>query len=156
MDEAPLFVVTDFNATVFLRRSSDVYDNHLWASEPVWDDQSDPPARAAWVNALQEAAQLRHLKRRLPRTLVPPVGRQAQCSESLTPDLPAATEESAEPGVVPPPLAALLPKRKRGAQQQPPVTEGFSELNAALAEDAGQFPASGSAVKSNRQMSLAL
>ena len=70
MDEAPLLVLTDHNATVFLRRSKDVKDNRLWASKPVWVDQHFPPARAAWVNGLQQAKKLRCLKQALPRTHV--------------------------------------------------------------------------------------
>ena len=71
MDEAPLLVLTDYNATVFLRRSKDVKDNRLWASEPVWVDQHHPPAFAAWINALQQAKNLRCLKQALPRARVP-------------------------------------------------------------------------------------
>ena len=68
LDEAPLLVLTDYNVTIFLRRSGDVKDNRLWASEPVWADQQSPPARAAWLNALQQAHKLRFLKPMLPRT----------------------------------------------------------------------------------------
>lgn len=72
MDEAPLLILTNYHVTISLRRSYDVQDNRLWASEPIWFDQSDPPSRACWVYALQQAEELRELKRRLPRAAVPP------------------------------------------------------------------------------------
>ena len=72
LDEAPLLVLTNYHATVFLRRSGDVRDARLRASEPVWIDQTDPPARACWLHALCQAGELRGLKRQLPRAGVPP------------------------------------------------------------------------------------
>ena len=72
MDEAPLLILTNYHVTVFLKRSEDVQDKRLWASEPIWYDQTDPPARASWVHGLQQAKELRDLKRRLPRAIVSP------------------------------------------------------------------------------------
>ena len=72
MDEAPLLILTNYHVTVFLKRSEDVQDKRLWASEPIWFDQADPPARVSWVHGLQQAQELRHLKHRLPRAVVPP------------------------------------------------------------------------------------
>ena len=124
LDEAPLLVLTDYNVTVFLRRSGDVKDNRLWASELVWADQHNPPARAAWLNALQEAHKLRLLKQMLPRAGVPhtleahqtqprqqqpETQRQQAASESLVPrELRAASNGS----------AAHSRKRKRAEIQQ--------------------------------------
>ena len=72
VDEAPVFVVTSYNVSVFFKRSDAVEDKRLWASEPVWINQSDPPACAMWAHALQKAEELRSLKAVLPRTKVPP------------------------------------------------------------------------------------
>ena len=72
MDEAPLLILTNYHVTVFLKRSEDVQDKRLWASEPIWCDQADPPARASWLHGLQQAQELRNLKQRLPRAVVPP------------------------------------------------------------------------------------
>jgi len=72
MDEAPLLILTNYHVTVFLKRSGNVLDKRLWASEPIWFDQTDPPARASWLHALQQAEELRDLKQRLPRARVPP------------------------------------------------------------------------------------
>lgn len=72
MDEAPLLILTNYHVTVFLKRSENVQDKRLWASEPIWFDQTDPPARASWVHGLQQAEELRDLKQRLPRAIVPP------------------------------------------------------------------------------------
>lgn len=49
-------------------------DKQLWASLPIWYDQSDPPARACWLYAMQLAQELRSLKVKLPRAVVPPAG----------------------------------------------------------------------------------
>ena len=49
-------------------------EERLWASSPIWYDQSDPPAQACWLYALQLAQELRSLKVKLPRAVVPPAG----------------------------------------------------------------------------------
>lgn len=71
LDEAPIFFVTNYHVTVFLKRSTDVMDKRIWASEPIWFDWTDPPARACWVHLLQLAVQMQPLKRSLPRVVVP-------------------------------------------------------------------------------------
>jgi len=72
LDEAPLLILTNYYVTIFLKRSEDVLDKRLWASEPIWFDQTDPSARASWLHGLQQAEELRDLKQRLPRAVVPP------------------------------------------------------------------------------------
>ena len=71
VDEAPVFVLTSYNVSVFFKRSNDVEDKRLWASEPVWINQIDPPACAMWAHALQQAEELRGWKPMLPRAKVP-------------------------------------------------------------------------------------
>lgn len=72
LDEAPIFFLTNYHVTVFLKRSADVMDKRIWASEPIWYDRIHPPARACWVHGLQLAQQMQPLKRSLPRVVVPP------------------------------------------------------------------------------------
>ncbi len=71
VDEAPVFVLTSYNATLFFKRSCDVTDKRLWASEPVWINQTDPSAAAVWVLVLQQAEKLSNWKAVLPRAKVP-------------------------------------------------------------------------------------
>ena len=71
VDEAPVFVLTSYNATLFFKRSCDVTDKRLWASEPVWINQRDPSAAAMWALVLQQAEELRSWKAVLPRDKVP-------------------------------------------------------------------------------------
>ncbi len=72
VDEAPVFALTSYNVTVFFKRSDDVRDKRLWASEPVWINQTDPSACAMWALVLQQAEKLRSWKALLPRAEVPP------------------------------------------------------------------------------------
>ena len=72
LDEAPIFFLTNYQVTVFLKRSADVMDKRIWASDPIWFDQTNPPARACWVHGLRLAEQMEPLKRNLPRAVVPP------------------------------------------------------------------------------------
>ena len=69
--EAPVFALTSFNVTVFFKRSDDVKDKRLWASEPVWISQTGPSAAAMWVLVLQQAEKLSSCKALLPRAKVP-------------------------------------------------------------------------------------
>ncbi|KAK9817326.1 hypothetical protein WJX74_005231 [Apatococcus lobatus] len=55
MDEAPLLVLSNYDCTVFQKRSPNVMDKRLWASEPVWWDSQRPSARACWLQAFQTA-----------------------------------------------------------------------------------------------------
>ncbi len=71
IDEAPMFIISNYHVTVFLKRSEDVQDKRLWASQPVWWDQQQPSARSCWLWALHEATQKQHLKCKLPRLAVP-------------------------------------------------------------------------------------
>ncbi len=71
VDEAPVFVLTNHNVTVFFKRSQDVRDTCLWASEPFWISETDPPACAMWAHALQQAEELRSWKPLLPCADVP-------------------------------------------------------------------------------------
>ena len=66
-----MFVLTNHNVTVFFKRSRDVRDTRLWASEPLWISDTDPPACAMWAHALQHAEELRSWKPMLPRADVP-------------------------------------------------------------------------------------
>ena len=52
--------------------ADDVTDKRLWASEPVWINQTDPSACAMWALVLQQAEKLRSWKALLPRAEVPP------------------------------------------------------------------------------------
>ena len=117
MDEAPLLILTNYHVTVFLKRSDNVQDKRLWASEPIWFDQKDPPARASWVHGLQQAGELRNLKRRLPRAIVPPTVEgyhlQMRRQEAHRQRQQAAAEQqAAEAG------SAACRKRQRAAEQQ--------------------------------------
>ena len=71
VDEAPVFALTSYNVTVFFKRSDDVRDTRLWASEPAWINQTDPSAAAVWVLVLLQAEQLGSWKALLPRAEVP-------------------------------------------------------------------------------------
>ena len=117
MDEAPLLILTNYHVTIFLKRSDNVQDKRLWASEPVWFDQTDPPARASWVHGLQQAEELRDLKRRLPHAIVPPAIQryhiQLRPREAHRQRQQAAAEQQAdEPG------SSARRKRQRAAKQQ--------------------------------------
>ncbi len=136
MDEAPVFALTSFNATVFLKRSSDVTDNRVWAAEPIWVDQPGTPARAAWANGLLEAESLSSLKQRLSRTLVPPSEHQAQGSGSLPLELSAVSKVSTELSVASPYPVGLARKRKVAEEPQASLSEGVSQLSAASAATA--------------------
>lgn len=70
-DEAPLLVITNYRVTVFLKRSPDVKDKRLWASEPIWLDDTSPPPRVSWLHGLQLAHELQGWKASLPRADVP-------------------------------------------------------------------------------------
>ena len=72
VDEAPVFMLTSYNVSVFFKRSNDVEDKRLWASEPIWINQIDPSACAIWAQALQQAEELRGWKPMLQRAKVPP------------------------------------------------------------------------------------
>ncbi len=78
VDEAPIFMLTNYNVTVFFKRSQDVRDTRLWASEPFWISETDPPARAMWAHALQQAEELRSWKLKLLRADVPIVVEEQQ------------------------------------------------------------------------------
>lgn len=69
--EAPMLIISNYYVTVFLKRNEHVHDKRLWASQPVWWDQQQPTARSCWLWALHEATQMQHLKRKLPRMVVP-------------------------------------------------------------------------------------
>ena len=71
VDGAPIFVLTNYNVTVFFKRSQDVRDMRLWASEPLWISDTDPPACAMWAHALQQVEELQSWKPMLPRADVP-------------------------------------------------------------------------------------
>ena len=71
IDEAPMFIISNYHVTVFLKRSEDVQDKRLWASQPVWWDQQQPSARSCWLWALHEATQLQHVKCKVSRLAVP-------------------------------------------------------------------------------------
>ncbi len=49
IDEAPMLIISNYHATVFLKRSEHVQDKRLWASRPVWWDQQQPTARSCWL-----------------------------------------------------------------------------------------------------------
>jgi hypothetical protein len=66
-----MFIISNYHVTVFLKRSEDVQDKRLWASQPVWWDQEQPSARSCWLWALHEATQMQHLKCKLSRLAVP-------------------------------------------------------------------------------------
>ena len=83
IDEAPLLILTNYHVTVFLKRSDDARDKQLWASAPIWYDQTDPPPRACWAHGLQQAAELRSLKQKLPRALVPPTAKGSRTQRSM-------------------------------------------------------------------------
>ena len=117
MDEAPLLILTNYHVTIFLKRSDNVQDKRLWASEPVWFDQTEPPARASWVHGLQQAQELRNLKQSLPRAIVPPTvqgyhiqlrPREAQGQRQQG----AAEQQAGEAG------SAARRKHPRAAEQQ--------------------------------------
>ena len=116
MDEAPLLILTNYHVTIILKRSDNVQDKRLWASEPVWFDQTDPPARASWVHSLQQAEELRNLKQRLPRAIVPPTVQgyyiQLRPQEAQGQRQQAAAEQqAAEAG------SGARRKRQRAAEQ---------------------------------------
>lgn len=132
MDEAPLLIVTNFHVTVFMRRSDNVLDKKLFASEPIWFDQTDPPLRACWVHALQQAQELRDLKRRLPRAVVPPTvevyhieqrpqqahGQLGQQQHATAEQRAAAQQQAATEQQGPEAGSAPGSKRQRVAEQQ--------------------------------------
>ena len=70
-DKAPLVALTNYDVTIFLKRSQDVKDKRLWASEPIWFDDTSPPPQVFWLYGLQTAHQLQGWKERLPRADVP-------------------------------------------------------------------------------------
>ncbi|CAL5224743.1 g7476 [Coccomyxa viridis] len=70
-DKAPLLALTNYDVTIFLKRSQDVKDKRLWASEPIWFDDTSPPPQVFWLYGLQTAHQLQGWKERLPRADVP-------------------------------------------------------------------------------------
>ena len=45
----------DYMVTLFIKRSMDVGDKTIYVSDPIWFDQSQPSARACWLNFMQEA-----------------------------------------------------------------------------------------------------
>ena len=71
VDEAPLLILSNYLVTIFLKRSQHCWDKRLWASEPIWWDQTQPSARACWLHAFQLAAQMAPMKSQLPRRVVP-------------------------------------------------------------------------------------
>ena len=72
LDEAPLLAITNYDATIFMRRGEIVQDKHLYASEPVCFDDTHPSTRGSWLYGLQQAQELRSLKQVLLRADVPP------------------------------------------------------------------------------------
>lgn len=74
LEEAPLLIISNYDCTLFLRRSLCVQDTTLYASPPVWWDDERVPPRICWLHALRKAAELRERKQRLAACLVPSVG----------------------------------------------------------------------------------
>ncbi len=54
-EEVALAAVTNYLVTLFIRRSMDVKDKTIYVSDPVWFDQTQPPAKACWLNFMHEA-----------------------------------------------------------------------------------------------------
>ena len=145
MDEAPLLILTNYHVTVFLRRSHDVQDKRLWASEPIWFDCTDPPARACWVHALQQAEKLRELKQKLLRAVVPPTfegyhieSRPQQAQGAAVEQQATAEQQAAEAD------SAASSKRQRTSRSAPPVWVRTAE------EQAGDPSSSGRTLQQQR------
>lgn len=71
IDEAPLLFVSNYNCTVFLKRSEHVHNKTRWAFEPVWWDQQHPSASSCWLKFLCVADEMQDTKPRLARMVVP-------------------------------------------------------------------------------------
>ena len=71
VDEAPLLFISNYECTVFLKRSVHVYNKTLWASEPIWWDQQHPSACACWLQFLHLADEMQDRKPKLLRREVP-------------------------------------------------------------------------------------
>lgn len=72
LEEAPLLILSNYNVTLFMKRSEDVQDKRLWVSTPIWWDSTDPSVRVCWLYALQQALEMKSWKAKLPSRLVPP------------------------------------------------------------------------------------
>ncbi len=137
LDEALLFIVTNYNVTVFFKRSRDPSDARVWASDPAWADQVDPPARAAWLNSFREAQQVQSWKTELLRTNVPPTERQARWRKTGTDaDSLSASTCSTNPSAASDQTTFTL-KRKHGEQLHASSGEGSEQ---AIAADTTPLP----------------
>ncbi len=54
-EEVAVAAVTSYEVTFFVKRSMDVTEKKIWVSDPVWFDQTQPSARACWLNFMREA-----------------------------------------------------------------------------------------------------
>ena len=54
-EEVAVAAVTNYTVTLFMKRSMDVRNKTIYVSDPVWFDQTQPPAKACWLNFLHEA-----------------------------------------------------------------------------------------------------
>lgn len=88
-DEAPLFAVSTYNVTFFLKRdTNDVSNKVLYASPPVcWNGAGGIPPYAAWLFFLQHASQLTlAVKQQLSRDQVPSTPRHGHPRGSSSSD----------------------------------------------------------------------
>ena len=56
-EEVAFAAVTSYMVTLFVMRSMNVSEKHVYVSDPVWSHETGPSTRACWFNFMYEAQQ---------------------------------------------------------------------------------------------------